>query len=342
MLATHKSLGGMMPLLNTVSERELISGLASGIYLGLDADLHRPTFLDFEKLVNPHVFVCGMSGSGKTFLLKSLAVKLASLLGMRVFCIDFTGEYSGLEEYGIERIDLSSLDEEKKKELADKALESIVKGMRKRGMSKLNTFVVLDESWKLVKSSAYFNSLLREGRKYGIGVIMATQLIGDMELGMLDNVSTLFVFRLQNEDELNKLAASYNLPGQHIRKVQSAGVGSCLVVMLGKRSSAPQQVFVVERVAGYKTKEYVRLYLGGGVYVEVDLEKFGSMASTLCSECAAKLLDLAKQKKTMEIDEIVAMLMERVPSLQIIDFLRKLGIKDGSIADSFARVLAEE
>jgi len=332
----------MMPLLNTLSEQELTSSMASGVYLGLDANLHRPTFLDFERLVNPHVFVCGMSGSGKTFLLKSLAVKLASLLGMHVFCIDFTGEYSGLEEYGIERIDLSSLDEEKKKELAEKALESIVKGMRKRGINKLNTFVVLDESWKIMRASAYFNSLLREGRKYGIGVIMATQLIGDMELGMLDNISTLFIFRLQNEDELEKLAASYNLPKQAIRGVQGAGVGACLVVMLGKRSTMPQQVFVVERITGYKAKEHISLYLGGGMYIEVDLEKFETLANSLFGDFGAKIVDLAKQKKTLEIDEMVAALIGSVPRLRIIDFLRKLGIKDESIADSFARVLSEE
>ena len=342
MLATRKSIDGMMPLLNTVSERELISSTASGIYLGLDVDLHRPTFLDFEKLVNPHVFVCGMSGSGKTFLLKSLAVKIASLLGMRVFCIDFTGEYFGLEEYGIERIDLSSLDEEKKKEFSEKALESIVKGMRKRGVSKLNTFVILDESWKVMKASAYFNSLLREGRKFGIGVIMATQLIGDLEATMLNNVSTLFLFRLQNEEELEKIAASYNLSQKYVSRVQSSGVGSCLVVMLGNKSCISRQYFVIERVAGYKAKEYLSLHLGGRVYVEVDLEKFKSALSSMCGECASKLLDLAKQKKVLGIYELIATMINSVPKLQIVAFLRQLGLKDESIADSFARVLAKE
>src|SRR5271168_3109600 len=76
------------PDLNSLSE---ISGLK--IFVGNSYNYSMPVILDFNKLLNPHILIVGMTGSGKTFLMKSLILRLSVLEESRIILIDLTGEY---------------------------------------------------------------------------------------------------------------------------------------------------------------------------------------------------------------------------------------------------------
>ena len=66
-----------------------------GFYLGRNCFTNAPVFLNpFSKeLLNPHIGVFGISGSGKSVLLKSMANKAVGALGMKGAIIDPEGEY---------------------------------------------------------------------------------------------------------------------------------------------------------------------------------------------------------------------------------------------------------
>lgn len=71
-----------------------------GIFIGRNMFTNAPVYVDNfigpPTLPNPHVFICGTSGGGKSVALKTLAARNIATTGCSVFFIDVEGEYSGL------------------------------------------------------------------------------------------------------------------------------------------------------------------------------------------------------------------------------------------------------
>ncbi|MGC8479383.1 MAG: helicase HerA domain-containing protein, partial [Candidatus Micrarchaeia archaeon] len=181
----------------------IYSKSSSGIYLGSSSNLSKPFFLDFEYLMNPHIFVVGMTGSGKTFMVKNLMLKLYAFIDSIILLIDFTGEYKVFadfvmaKKYSYESIieadkdklnklfyaSLDSLNEKKKIEAGKEILSSLVLFMRTRGVNKNKKFfIIIDEAWKMIFNNSGIETIIREGRKYSVGIILASQLIEDIEI----------------------------------------------------------------------------------------------------------------------------------------------------------------
>ena len=77
-----KELAGKMILAHPPEPRKelLLSPPGDGIYLGKPA-FSNPVFWDFRKLINPHISIVGITGSGKSYLVKSFLTR-ASLCGI--------------------------------------------------------------------------------------------------------------------------------------------------------------------------------------------------------------------------------------------------------------------
>lgn len=71
-----------------------------GIFIGRNMYTNAPVYIDTfigpPTLPNPHVFICGTSGGGKSVALKTLAARNIATTGCGAFFIDVEGEYSGL------------------------------------------------------------------------------------------------------------------------------------------------------------------------------------------------------------------------------------------------------
>ncbi len=71
-----------------------------GIFIGrnmfTNAPVYVDTFIGPPSLPNPHVFICGTSGGGKSVALKTLAARNIATTGCGAFFIDVEGEYSNL------------------------------------------------------------------------------------------------------------------------------------------------------------------------------------------------------------------------------------------------------
>jgi hypothetical protein len=65
-----------------------------GIYLGKTRIYRTPFYLDPSGLINPHMIILGMSGSGKTYFLKSFIIRSSMYNANRVLILDWNGEYN--------------------------------------------------------------------------------------------------------------------------------------------------------------------------------------------------------------------------------------------------------
>lgn len=71
----------------------LLSRPSDGIYLGKTRFLGTPVFWDYRKLINPHVAIIGITGSGKSYLTKSFLTRASLLWDSNAIILDWVGEY---------------------------------------------------------------------------------------------------------------------------------------------------------------------------------------------------------------------------------------------------------
>ena len=71
----------------------LLAMPSEGIYIGKTRFLHTPVFWDHRKLINPHVAVVGITGSGKSYLVKSFLTRASIIWNTNAIILDWVGEY---------------------------------------------------------------------------------------------------------------------------------------------------------------------------------------------------------------------------------------------------------
>jgi|GEM_PF-1516048 DNA helicase HerA-like ATPase len=332
-----------------------IESSSGGVFIGSSFVYSMPFFVDFDALINPHMFILGMSGGGKTFLMKNLLLKIHAVLESTLVVIDFTGEYemaselqtreerealdpiSYMEEGGhrVLYFNLKSLSEKEKVNAASNVLQEVVKVMRSRPLdSKERIFVLLDEAWKLLKDNADLKIMIREGRKYKLGLILASQLIEDLELPMLASSASLFVFRVQNKKSLEKLSKNYGFGEKTISTIQNLEVGSCLAIQIYK--SGMREAMVVRRVLGVSMKKYIGIAFGD-IVVEIDEEELAAVIRRLCEKDPSTLISEISDGRSIELESLIRRLMLfGADRRAILNSMRGLGIEDYEIADAFA------
>ncbi|MDE1873700.1 MAG: DUF87 domain-containing protein [Candidatus Micrarchaeota archaeon] len=338
-----------------------IESARSGVLIGGTRGL--PYFLDLNNAVNPHVFVCGITGSGKTYLMRSLMLKLAQIAGATIVLVDFTGEYKAfVDQAGEERADPKLADSLLAKKvsgivyinladsgnqrirasIADDVLTSMIEGMRMRAANGKRVYIMLDEAWKLLERSKALQTLLREGRKYGYGLIFSSQLVEDVDLAMLSNAATLFIFRLQNRQGLSRLAANYGLRSGQVETIQGLGVGSCAA--LQTLVSGKREFCLIKNVHGIMLDDIVRLNAGGATRHEMARSKLEEAVCEACSEGdAQEALRAGGRNGYVDLSALIAFLLGRGANRRrLLAALRKLGIGEDELADSFAAAVASQ
>ena len=337
------------------STRKVLRSSENGVFVGVGRACLAPFFLDPGLLINPHVFILGMSGGGKTFLMRSLLLRMHAGPGNELVVIDLTGEYGmaaglqtddernaldpisyvGEDGFRIAYFCLGDLPEKEKVEAAREILGEVSARMRRRPIGQgPMMFVLLDEAWKLLREENSLRIILREGRKYRVGLMMASQMVEDMELPMLSGSGALFIFRMQNRASLDRLARNYGLGREDIETVQNLSVGSCMAIQV--RGSGRREVVVLERVAGAGTVRYVGIG-SGRMVVEVAEGELFRKVKGLCKDDPSGLLGEISSGMTVELHVLMARLIGLgADRRKVLAAMRELGMEDYEIADAFA------
>ena len=72
---------------------------ANGVYLGRTRIYKLPFFMDVNALLNPHMTIIGMSGSGKSYTLKAIIARGVLQNRSKVLVLDWNNEYKDLVQF---------------------------------------------------------------------------------------------------------------------------------------------------------------------------------------------------------------------------------------------------
>ncbi len=89
-------------------KEDLLSNPSNSIYIGKTKFNSVPVFWDYKKLINPHIGIVGVSGSGKSYLVKTFITRASLIWRTNTIILDWTGEYNKwVKQAGGRVIDLS-------------------------------------------------------------------------------------------------------------------------------------------------------------------------------------------------------------------------------------------
>lgn len=276
--------------------------------------------------------------------------------GEDFFAQQSTVSLGELTESGLVALDLSGLPDERFRALGALAMLQFIKErMRAAGWAKskgLRLLVVLDEAWKIGKDE---NSdavmIVREGRKYNFGLIVASQNPTDIAEAVFSNVGTTFILKVKFEKFLDYLQGSLNFSEFMREEISQFGVGSCAVNMAFSSASPYPSTFLIDKIEGEEplreffldlskvlTKEQKEaMDVAMSVSFKKDslksrLREFGLNEGRI--EEVVRLFD--QKSRHMDIVSFI-ILLERfgVERSNITMFLKEVGIEDTTVINIF-------
>lgn len=284
-------------------------------------------------------------------------LKQFSREGQDYFAKKSTIDFGKIINSGLVDIDLSALPDEKFRALAALfILQTMKEKMRAEGWSAtkgLKTLVVLDEAWKVAsdeRSDAI--TIVREGRKYQFGLIVASQNPTDINEAIFSNVGTNIILRIKFQKFVDYIQGSLNF-SQFIRsEINKLGVGEAAVDMSFQTSIQFPSTFIINRIVGEVPLDSYTITLADIVtdseLRDVTIPKefvferlllnsklVESNVSTDLIESIIKELD--KKSRIVDLKEFIRILLDRNVSREsVVSLLRNMGVPDSVISRSFA------
>jgi len=254
---------------------------------------------------------------------------------------------------GLVDLDLSGLPDENFRALAAfSILQFLKEKMRMEGWKAekgIKLFVVLDEAWKVSREE---NSdavmIVREGRKYQFGLIVASQNPTDINEAIFSNVGTTFILRVKFEKYLNYLQGSLNFSDYMRQEISRFGVGQAAVNLAFQISGDYPETFLIEKIEGEEpVQEYfldLRVFVGGGLMTKIFSFEKTEMRKRLRDlglneEHIEELTkDFEKNDRHLNIVNFISNL-ERfgVQRIHITSFLKEIGLDDPTIITIFTQ-----
>jgi len=260
---------------------------------------------------------------------------------------------------GLVDLDLSGLPDETFRALAAlTVLQFLKEKMRASGWAKekgLRLIVVVDEAWKIAKED---NSdavmIVREGRKYNFGMIIASQNPTDISESIFSNVGTTFILKVKFERFLDYLQGTLNFSNFMREEISRLGVGQAAVNMAFTTPTPYPPTFLLEKIIGEEPSKEFFLDLEDVLTAKQRRDvNMAKSVSFLKEEFRRKLRryglsddrieEVTKmfEKKNRHLDVVsFVLLMERfgIARRNIGDFLKDAGLDDITIINIFGKV----
>ncbi|MDE1762398.1 MAG: ATP-binding protein [Candidatus Micrarchaeota archaeon] len=279
--------------------------------------------------------------------------------GEDYFARKSTLDLGKLVSSGLVALDLSGLPDESFRALAALfILQSLKEKMRMEGWSAtkgLKAIIVLDEAWKVAsdeRSDAVM--IVREGRKYQFGLIVASQNPTDINEAIFSNVGTTIMLRIKFEKFMNYLQGSLNFSDFMRREISKFGVGQAAIDMSFQTSVQFPEVFLIERVVGEIPLDVYTISVGdilnqdelerADIQKEYYFEKIDLRSKLIESNIGLEQIEgvfkrLDDRNRQIDIRGFVEVFMEmKVSKENTIQFLRSMGLQDMVITRVFTFV----
>ncbi|MCL5430446.1 MAG: DUF87 domain-containing protein [Candidatus Marsarchaeota archaeon] len=327
----------------------------TGVYIGKTMVYRIPFFLDSSLLVNPHISIIGMTGSGKTYFLRGYITRKVLYQNSSLFIIDWNGEYDETIRFlggeitkyksnskidylllrdGVNSINLAHLDNDRERMVAANTIvNSIIEAMH--GMpigDKMEKLIVLDEAWKMLGETKLLSQLFREGRKYNFSVIISTQLAKDIANDTIANSGSIFIFRLQNSDDYSLLVDAGIISPTNKNTISGLNVGSCML-RLAYKSENLHKNFFIKKVDGFSIYAYT--IAGDGMQISVSNQKFQEITDRAFKDnlIRGKVIEFIESNgRSVDLKGFIALLIRLgICRGEIVVYLRLLGANDTDI-----------
>ncbi len=279
--------------------------------------------------------------------------------GEDYFARKSTIDLGKLATSGLVSIDLSNLPDEKFRALAALfILQTLKEKMRMEGWSAskgLKALIVLDEAWKVAsddRSDAVM--IVREGRKYQFGLIVASQNPTDINEAIFSNVGTTIMLRIKFEKFLDYLQGSLNFSDFMRKEIGKFGVGQAAVDMSFQTSVQFPEVFLIDRIVGEIPLDVYTLTIAdimsqqeladSNVQKEYYFERIDLNSKLIQVNISSETINsifkqLDAANRMMDIRGLVQMLTaEKVSKDTIVELLRSFGLSDTLITKVFVYV----
>ncbi|MFA5929973.1 MAG: ATP-binding protein [Candidatus Micrarchaeia archaeon] len=245
---------------------------------------------------------------------------------------------------GLVCVDLHSLPTEALRSLAGLSILQFVKeSMRASEYSSLSRprlFVVVDEAWKIAADErSDVVSIVREGRKYGFGLIVASQSPTDVHRSIFSNAGTMLLFRLTHAQERSYVRSSLAYSDFYEEESHSLSVGQAIVHLEFSSPAACPRTFMLRKVDGEEllVAQHIR---GGGM--DLEFEK-GELSSRLISfgltdaQARAVLSEFERRSFSLEALEFAALLSKfGYGQASAISLLRDLGASERELLSALS------
>jgi len=245
---------------------------------------------------------------------------------------------------GLVCVDLHSLPTETLRSLAGLSILQFVKE-RMRASQRASSavprlFVVVDEAWKIAADErSDVVSIVREGRKYGFGLIVASQNPTDVHKSIFSNAGTMMLFRLTHASERTYMRSSLSYSDFYEEESHSLALGQALVHLEFSKPNVCPRNFILRKVDGEEL--LVSLHLRGGG-MDLEFER-GELASRLLSfglsdkQVALLLSDFEQHSFSLEASQFMAALGRFGHSrASAISLLRELGASERELLSAFS------
>ncbi|MFA6530466.1 MAG: ATP-binding protein [Candidatus Micrarchaeia archaeon] len=286
-------------------------------------------------------------------------IKAFTKSGEDYFAQQSTVKLDEMMTSGLVDFDLSGLPDETFRALGALTILQFVKEkMRSSGWAKqkgIRLIVVIDEAWKIAKEeNSDVVMIVREGRKYNFGIVVASQNPTDIAEAIFSNVGTTFMLKVKFERFLDYLQGTLAFSNYMRDEISKLGVGQCAVNMAFHSSSQYANTFLLEKVDGEEpSKEYfldLDLALTAAQKRDIAMSKSVSfikeefrrkLRNYGLSEDKVEEVSRLFEKSNLHIDvSLFVILLERygIARRNISDFLKDVGIDDATIINIFGKV----
>ncbi len=258
---------------------------------------------------------------------------------------------------GLVDLDLSSLPDERFRALAALfILQTLKEKMRMESWSSnagLKTIVTLDEAWKIAsdeRSDAV--TIIREGRKYSFGLIVASQNPTDINEAIFSNVGTTIMLRIKFEKFMQYLQGSLNFSDFMRSEISKLGVGQAAVDMSFNTSVKFPNVFLIEHIVGELPLDMYTISIenllepgelqGSDIKKEFTFDRITLDAkfveNGLNPESYIKVFkEMGTQEKKVDVRNFVELLLaENIGRDVVVALLRDIGLSDMLITRVFS------